>query len=167
MNVVKLYSDQLADGSFLLLVSKPYKRFSIFMCQFSEIWIAQIVFILISLSTTLLTGFAISQIASNMSWLFMTLFKFLTQLAIYTLMFSVITICGSILLALLLSTQIVFLILVIFCSLFLMGGMPYSLFKEISNSTHLVLKSKDSMGYRMIKLKVFVIFKKQFYLNKN
>ncbi|AHF57541.1 hypothetical protein SERIO_v1c04180 [Spiroplasma eriocheiris] len=48
-------------------------------------------------------------------------------------MFGFIVMSGTAFLTAFLSSQIVFLILTIFCSLFLLGGLPYSLFKEKTN----------------------------------
>ncbi|WP_342224408.1 ABC transporter permease [Spiroplasma endosymbiont of Asaphidion curtum] len=132
LNVVRIISEEIADGTFLLLISKPYSRFKILFSKYLSLLFVVFLFIAINLGITILLGYVISAI-NNKHTQFILLLNMMTKLMLFSLFLSFVVLSGSILTALIFSSNIVFLILVVFSSMFLLGGLPYSLIKEISN----------------------------------
>ncbi|WP_342277451.1 ABC transporter permease [Spiroplasma endosymbiont of Nephrotoma flavescens] len=132
LNVVRIISEEITDGTFLLLISKPYSRFKILFSKYLSLLFVVFLFIAINLGIAILLGYIISTI-SNKHAQFVLLLNMMTKLMLFSLFLSFVVLAGSVLTALIFSSNIVFLILVVFSSMFLLGGLPYSLIKEISN----------------------------------
>lgn len=126
-NTIKIFADQLSNGMFLMLISKPYSRLTIFFSKIISLCFITILFIGFNLGSTLLTGYLIDLFTKH-KWFFPILFKTIKWLAIYSLLFIALLISVTVFLSLVLSPQAVFLILVIFSSMFLLGGLVHTVF---------------------------------------
>ncbi|WP_339024297.1 ABC transporter permease [Spiroplasma endosymbiont of Agriotes lineatus] len=149
LNVVRIISEEITDGTFLLLISKPYSRFKILFSKYLTLLFVVFLFIVINLGITILLGYVIG-IISNKHNQFILLLNMMTKLMLFSLFLSFVVLSGSILTALIFSSNIVFLILVVFSSMFLLGGLPYSLIKEISNKQTVNI-GKDTFDINSIK----------------
>jgi ABC-2 type transport system permease protein len=86
--------------------------------------------------------------------------KLILELFLFSIFVSFLASSGIIFIATFLSVQTVLLIGFIFCSLFLLGGMPYSLISTIANSIE--IKFKDSQQrYSIAKIKETLLFKEK------
>lgn len=151
LSTVKIFGDEIADGTFLLLISKPYSRFKIFLCKFIALFLLIIVFLVINYGVVALTAIILNSINSKPE-VFNQILKTLLWLTIYSLFFTFVVLSGSIFVSLAFSAQFVLLILTIFSSMFLLGGLPFSLISKMYESSNRVLVMKgsaDTGGYNI------------------
>ncbi|WP_342264618.1 ABC transporter permease [Spiroplasma endosymbiont of Clivina fossor] len=150
LNVVRIISEEITDGTFLLLISKPYSRFKILFFKYLSLLFVVFLFIAINLGITILLGYVISTI-SNKHAQFILLLNMMTKLMLFSLFLSFVVLAGSVLISLIFSSNIVFLILVVFSSMFLLGGLPYSLIKEISKKQTVKIGADNTFDINSIK----------------
>ncbi|AHF57895.1 putative ABC-type transport system permease protein [Spiroplasma eriocheiris CCTCC M 207170] len=134
--VAKIFSQEFSNGTYLLILSKPYSRFTIFILKYISIWLMIFIFLGINMLTAFLVGFLSQAITKNEVY-FQLYNSLILKLLVYSLMLSYFASSGIIFISTFLSSQAVLLIVVIFCSLFLIGGMPYSLIMNIGNNISL------------------------------
>ncbi len=135
--IIKIFGREFEDGTYLLLISKPYSRFVLFLLKLISLWIL----ILLFLGTITLFAFGTGYIGSffkqqNPEY-FQVYQSLLLKLFIYSLILSFFASSGILFAVTFLNSQIVLLIVVIFCSLFLVGGMPYWLIMSLTNNIDL------------------------------
>ncbi|AHI58206.1 hypothetical protein P344_04405 [Spiroplasma mirum ATCC 29335] len=55
--VAKIFSQEFSNGTYLLILSKPYSRFTIFLLKYISIWLMIFIFLVINMLATFLVGF--------------------------------------------------------------------------------------------------------------
>ncbi|WP_348734803.1 ABC transporter permease [Spiroplasma endosymbiont of Ammophila pubescens] len=134
--IIKIFGREFEDGTYLLLISKPYSRFTLFFLKLISLWILIIFF----LGTIILFALGIGYIGyliNNDPEYLQVYQNLLLKLFLYSLALSFFSSSGILFAVTFLNSQVVLLIVVIFCSLFLVGGMPYSLIMSLSNTIDL------------------------------
>ncbi|ALA97800.1 hypothetical protein SKUN_00913 [Spiroplasma kunkelii CR2-3x] len=134
--IIKIFGREFEDGTYLLLISKPYSRFTLFFLKLISLWILIIFF----LGTIILFALGIGYIGyliKNDPKYLQVYQNLLLKLFLYSLALSFFASSGILFAVTFLNSQVVLLIVVIFCSLFLVGGMPYSLIMSLANTIDL------------------------------
>lgn len=134
--IIKIFGREFEDGTYLLLISKPYSRFTLFFLKLISLWILIIFF----LGTIILFALGIGYIGyliNNDPEYLQVYQNLLLKLFLYSLALSFFASSGILFAVTFLNSQVVLLIVVIFCSLFLVGGMPYSLIMSLANTIDL------------------------------
>ncbi|RUO86109.1 ABC transporter permease [Spiroplasma endosymbiont of Megaselia nigra] len=134
--IIKIFGREFEDGTYLLLISKPYSRFTLFFLKLISLWILIIFF----LGTIILFALGIGYIGyliNNDPQYLQVYQNLLLKLFLYSLALSFFASSGILFAVTFLNSQVVLLIVVIFCSLFLVGGMPYSLIMSLANTIDL------------------------------
>ncbi|WP_368486570.1 ABC transporter permease [Spiroplasma sp. DGKH1] len=156
--VTKIFSQEFANGTYLLILSKPYSRFSIFLLKLLSVWLMVFFFLGSNMLIAFLIGYLGEVITNNENYF--SLYKnLILKLLIYSLMLSYFTISGTIFTSTFLNSQVVLIINVIFCSLFLIGGMPYSLIMNIGNNISLNFENV-TQDYQVKNIKNALLFNK-------
>lgn len=139
--IIKIFGREFSDGTYLLLISRPYSRLQIFILKVLTIWFLILVFIIINLGFVWIL-IQIMALIGNKNDFKLSFQKLILELFLFSIFVSFLASSGIIFIATFLSVQKVLLIGFIFCSLFLLGGIPYSLISTIANSIE--IKFKDS-----------------------
>lgn len=147
MNSIKLFGTQFEDNSFLLILTRPYSRKTIIFSQYFVLFLSSLFFIVSNIITLLVFGGIIGVIVKTIyiNFYILTVLK----LFIFLFFFSILVINGSIALLAFFSSEKVFLIFVIFCSLFLLGGLPSSLI--LNKTENLEISFKNDVGTYLVK----------------
>ncbi|WP_368487221.1 ABC transporter permease [Spiroplasma sp. DGKH1] len=156
LGAIKVYGRELQDGTYLLLISKPYHRLTIFFLKLLALWICLAFFI----GLILLTGYLSSLVVYHFSLkpiFYYQILKLLVNLLKYTMMLSFLAVNGIICALSIFSSQIVILIVTIFCSLFLLGGLPYSLISTLSNNIEITFTNGGGT-YPVSRLRETILF---------
>lgn len=159
--IIKIFGSEFKDGTYLLLISKPYSRFTLFFLKLISVWILIIFFV----GTTIFFSFIIGYICYliNKNFEYLQVYKnLLLKLFFYSLIISFFSSSSILFLITFLDFQIVLLIVVIFCSLFLIGGMPYSLIMSLSDKINLSFVNNDmtTQNYPIHIIKSTINFKR-------
>ncbi|WP_338981654.1 ABC transporter permease [Spiroplasma endosymbiont of Eupeodes luniger] len=156
--IIKIFGREFSDGTYLLLISRPYSRLQIFILKVLTIWFLILVFI-INLGFVWIL-IQIMALIGNKNDFKLSFQKLILELFLFSIFVSFLASSGIIFIATFLSLQTVLLIGFIFCSLFLLGGMPCSLISTIANSIE--IKFKDSQQrYSIAKIKETLLFKEK------
>ncbi len=134
--IIKIFGREFEDGTYLLLISKPYSRFTLFFLKLISLWFLIIFFLGVIIVFALGIGY-IGYLINNDSEYLQVYKNLLLKLFLYSLALSFFASSGILFAVIFLNSQVVLLIVVIFCSLFLVGGMPYSLIMSLSNTIDL------------------------------
>ncbi|AHF61036.1 hypothetical protein P344_03650 [Spiroplasma mirum ATCC 29335] len=154
--VTKIFSQEFVNGTYLLILSKPYSRFSIFLLKLLSVWLMVFFFLGSNMLIAFLIGYLGEVITNNENYF--NLYKnLILKLLIYSLLLSYFTISGTIFTSTFLNSQVVLIINVIFCSLFLIGGMPYSLIMNIGNNISLNFENV-TQDYQVKNIKNVLLF---------
>ncbi|WP_342262544.1 MULTISPECIES: hypothetical protein [unclassified Spiroplasma] len=157
--IIKIFGREFSDGTYLLLISRPYSRLQIFILKVLTIWFLILVFIIINLGFVWIL-IQIMALIGNKNDFKLFFEKLILELFLFSIFVSFLASSGIIFIATFLTVQTVLLIGFIFCSLFLLGGMPYSLISTIANSIE--IKFKDSQQrYSIAKIKETLLFKEK------
>ncbi|ELL44183.1 ABC transporter permease [Spiroplasma melliferum] len=159
--IIKIFGREFEDGTYLLLISKPYSRFTLFFLKLISLWILIIFF----LGTIILFALGIGYIGyliNNNSEYLEVYQNLLLKLLLYSLALSFFASSGILFAVTFLNSQVVLLIVVIFCSLFLVGGMPYSLIMSLANTIDLsfIETSMTKQNYPVPIIKSTINFKR-------
>ncbi len=155
LNAIKIFGTQFEDSSFLLLLTKPYTRNVIILTQYAALFFMSLTFIFINIIALLIFG-GICGIIIKVSYLtfyVLTILKFFG----FCSLFAVLVTVGVVPMLTFTPSQTVFLIFVIFCSLFLLGGLPYSLTKI--NSDIIKINFENNIQYTVSEIKEAILFK--------
>ncbi|WP_368487053.1 ABC transporter permease [Spiroplasma sp. DGKH1] len=144
--VIKIFGREIDDGTYLLLISKPYSRNSIFFLKLISLWILIILFLAGITIFSLIIGLITNQIV-NKPMLFLKFNELVGKLFAYCLFLSFFAASGILFAVTFMSTQGVMLIVVCFCSLFLLGGLPYSLIMALGNTIELSFSNSTVQNY--------------------
>ncbi|WP_342257817.1 hypothetical protein [Spiroplasma endosymbiont of Nomada ruficornis] len=149
MNAIKIFGIPIEDSSFLLLITKPYSRKNIILTQYIVLFFNNFIFILFNLIVLLIIAATFGFIFNEQYLIFhvITIFKFF----VFCFLFSILLTIAVVVLLAFIHSQPVFLIFSIFCSLFLLGGLPYSFNKIKTDNIILSFKNNDSYNVRQIK----------------
>ncbi|WP_308150147.1 hypothetical protein [Spiroplasma sp. AdecLV25b] len=150
MNAIKIFGIQIEDSSFLLLLTKPYSRKAIILTQYISLFFMNFLFILLNVLMLLTLGGISSFTFNNIHYLNFYVSTVL-KLLLFSFLFSILVTVGVVTLLAFIRSQNVFLIFIIFCSLFLLGGLPYSLTKVKTDNIILSFKNNESYSVRQIK----------------
>ncbi|WP_308149368.1 hypothetical protein [Spiroplasma sp. AdecLV25b] len=134
MNAIKLFGTQVEDSSFLLLLTKPYSRRTIILTQYLALFSVSFVFITLNILVLLIVGGIMGGIIKEpfLVYYIIIVLKFFAFLSLFTILVTT----GTVTILSFAASQTVFLIFIIFCSLFLLGGLPYTAYKnEAENIT--------------------------------
>lgn len=132
MNAIQIFGIQFEDSSFLLLLTKPYSRRNIILTQYLALFFVSFVFIVLNTLVLLIVGSIMGGIIKEPFLVFyiITILKFFVFLCLFVILVTT----GVVTVLSFAPSQTVFLIFIIFCSLFLLGGLPYSSYKnEVEN----------------------------------
>ncbi|WP_374696557.1 ABC transporter permease [Spiroplasma endosymbiont of Polydrusus formosus] len=135
--IIKIFGREFEDGTYLLLISKPYSRFALFLLKLISIWVLIILFLVVIVLFAFCAGYIGSLFKQHDTEYFQVYQNLLLKLFIYSLILSFFASNGILFAITFLNSQIVLLIVVIFCSLFLVGGVPYSLIVSLTNNIDL------------------------------
>ncbi|MBP1525383.1 MAG: hypothetical protein H9Q65_02015 [Spiroplasma ixodetis] len=155
LNAIKIFGTQFEDSSFLLLLTKPYTRNVIILTQYAALFFMSLTFIFINIIALLIFG-GICGIIIKVSYLtfyVLTILKFFDFCSLFAALVTV----GVVTMLAFTPSQTVFLIFVIFCSLFLLGGLPYSLTKI--NSDIIKINFENNIQYTVSEIKEAILFK--------
>ncbi|WP_425380498.1 ABC transporter permease [Spiroplasma endosymbiont of Stenodema calcarata] len=156
---IKLFGNQIEDNSFLLVLTKPYSRRTIIFVQYLVIYFSTLFLIMISVIIFLVLGDIF--IVSKKLNLIIFFNKLCLKLFLFSLLFSFLLINSVVFLVTLFNTRVVFLIFSIFCSLFILGGLPYTLIKyKIENITFNFTDSDSNVSLSLRKVNQAITFKK-------
>lgn len=150
MNGIKIFGTQIEDSSFLLLLTKPYSRKNIIVTQYIALFFMNFIFILLNVLILIVSGGISGFTFNNLYYLKFYVITIL-KLFVFAFLFSILVIVGVVTLLALIRSQSVFLIFIIFCSLFLLGGLPYSLTNVKTDNIILSFKNQESYSVRQIK----------------
>ncbi|WP_342276896.1 hypothetical protein [Spiroplasma endosymbiont of Nebria brevicollis] len=150
MNAIKIFGIQIEDSSFLLLLTKPYSRKTIILTQYISLFFMNFLFILLNVLMLVVVGGISSFTFDNIHYLNFYVTTVL-KLFVFSFLFSILVTVGVVTLLAFIRSQSVFLIFIIFCSLFLLGGLPYSLTKVKTDNIILSFKNNASGSVRQIK----------------
>ncbi|AGM25065.1 ABC transporter permease [Spiroplasma chrysopicola] len=146
MTVIKIFGREIEDGTYLLLISKPYSRTLIFFLKLVSLWILIVLFLAGITIFSLIIGLITNQIV-NKPILLLKFNELAGKLFTYCLFISFFAASGILFAVTFMSTQGVMLIVVCFCSLFLLGGLPYSLIMTLGNTTELSFSNGTVQNY--------------------
>lgn len=155
LNAIKLFGTQFEDSSFLLLLTKPYTRNVIILTQYAGLIFMNLVFIFINILALLIFG-GICGIIMHAVYLNFYI-KTILKLFIFCFLFAMLVTVGVVTMLAFTTSQTVFLIFVIFCSLFLLGGLPYSITKINSDNIKIDL-DKKGLQYNVSDIKKAILF---------
>lgn len=150
MNGIKIFGTQIEDSSFLLLLTKPYSRKKIIVTQYIALFFMNLIFILLNVLILIVSGGISGFTFNNLYYLKFYVITIL-KLFVFAFLFSILVTVGVVTLLALIRSQSVFLIFIIFCSLFLLGGLPYSLTNVKTDNIILSLKNQESYSVKQIK----------------
>lgn len=156
LNAIKLFGIQFEDSSFLLLLTKPYSRSTIILTQYLALFFMSLLFITINNIVLLTWGSIIGSINHTVYLYFYV--KTILNLFAFCLLFTMLITFGVVSMLAISPSQIVFLIFVIFCSLFLLGGLPYSLTKINSDIINLDFDN-NKPSYSVNDIKTSILFR--------
>ncbi|AOX43797.1 ABC transporter permease [Spiroplasma sp. NBRC 100390] len=158
--IIKIFGREFEDGTYLLLISKPYSRFVLFLLKLIALWILIILF----LGTIILFAFGIGYLGNifNKDPEYLRVYQnLLLKLFLYSMTLSFFASSGILFAVTFLNSQVVLLIVVIFCSLFLVGGMPYSLIMSLAKTVELSFANDSiTQNYPVPIIKSTINFKK-------
>ncbi|WP_241970177.1 ABC transporter permease [Spiroplasma poulsonii] len=158
--IIKIFGREFEDGTYLLLISKPYSRFVLFLLKIIALWIL----ILLFLGTIILFAFGIGYLGNifNKDPQYLQVYQnLLLKLFLYSMALSFFASSGILFAVTFLNSQVVLLIVVIFCSLFLVGGMPYSLIMSLAKTVELTFANDSiTQNYPVPIIKSTINFKK-------
>ncbi|WHQ37568.1 ABC transporter permease [Spiroplasma sp. SV19] len=158
--IIKIFGREFEDGTYLLLISKPYSRFVLFLLKLIALWILIVLF----LGTIIVFAFGIGYLGSvfNGDPEYLRVYQnLLLKLFIYSMTLSFFASSGILFVVTFLNSQVVLLIVVIFCSLFLVGGMPYSLIMSLADKVELTFANDSiTQNYPVPIVKSTINFKK-------
>lgn len=158
--IIKIFGREFEDGTYLLLISKPYSRFVLFLLKIIALWIL----ILLFLGTIILFAFGIGYLGNifNKDPQYLQVYQnLLLKLFLYSMALSFFASSGILFTVTFLNSQVVLLIIVIFCSLFLVGGMPYSLIMSLAKTVELTFANDSiTQNYPVPIIKSTINFKK-------
>ncbi len=159
MNSIKLFGTQFEDNSFLLILTRPYSRKVIILSQYFVLFLSSLFFIVSNIITLLVFGGIIGVILKIIYIKFYILI--ILKLFLFLLFFSILVTNGSVAMLAFFSSEKVFLIFVIFCSLFLLGGLPSSLI--LNKTENLPISFKEGVGPYLVKqIKEAMLFNKYY-----
>lgn len=155
LNAIKIFGVQIEDSSFLLLITKPYSRKNIILTQYTALFFMNFIFILLNVLVLLMLGGLCSFTFHDLylNFYVITVLKFF----VFTFCFSILLTVGVVVLLSFIRSQNVFLIFIIFCSLFLLGGLPYSLTKL--KTDNIIFTFADNQAYNVAEIKNAILFK--------
>lgn len=155
LNAIKIFGTQFEDSSFLLLLTKPYTRTIIILTQYAALFFMSLIFIFINTTILLIFGGICGIIikAYYLTFYVLTIIKLFAFCSLFTILVTV----GVVTMLAFTPSQTVFLIFIIFCSLFLLGGLPYSLTKL--NSDIIKINFENSIQYNVSEIKEAILFK--------
>ncbi|WP_425381322.1 ABC transporter permease [Spiroplasma endosymbiont of Polydrusus pterygomalis] len=155
MNAIKIFGIQIEDSSFLLLITKPYSRKNIILTQYIALFFTNFIFILFNFLILLIIAGTLGFMFNEQYLIFhvITILKFF----VFCFLFSILLTIGVVVLSVFIRSQTVFLIFIIFCSLFLLGGLPYS-FNKIKTD-NIILSFKNNESYSVRQIKNSILFK--------
>lgn len=155
LNAIKIFGTQFEDSSFLLLLTKPYTRTIIILTQYVALFFMSLIFIFINTIILLIFGGICGIIikAYYLTFYVLTIIKLFAFCSLFTILVTV----GVVTMLAFTPSQTVFLIFIIFCSLFLLGGLPYSLTKL--NSDIIKINFKNSIQHNVSEIKEAILFK--------
>lgn len=158
--VIKIFGREFTDGTYLLLIARPFSRITIFILKLLTIWFLGLIFILINLGSSLIALYIAQSIKKNLEFL-KIIQQLIFELVLYSLFIVFLASSGFIFISTFLDTQTVILIGFIFCSLFLLGGMPYSLINSLVDDIQITFKNGDKDSpYKVSKIKETILFTK-------
>lgn len=157
--IIKIFGREFTDGTYLLLISRPYSRLQIFILKLITIWFLILIFIVINLGFTLILVH-IMGIISNKNDFVSAFQELILKLFVFSVFVSYLASSGIIFISTFFSVQTVLLIGFIFCSLFLLGGMPYSLITTIANNLEIKFKN-ETQKYTISQIKETFLFKEK------
>lgn len=157
--VIKIFSQEFTNGTYLLILSKPYSRFHIFMLKLIAIWILIFLFISLNILLLYIIGFIANFLIKTKKY-FDLYNKLVFKLFLFSLMISFFSSSGIIFISSFLNSQLMLLIVIIFCSCFLLGGLPYSLFTNIVNNIDLTFEN-IKQNYNIKNIKNILLFHKK------
>ncbi|AHF58022.1 ABC transporter permease [Spiroplasma eriocheiris] len=151
---IKIFAREFQDGTYLLLISKPYHKSMLFLLKLIALWISILLFLIIGLGIPLIINLIFTALSFNPANCNL-LTTMLIKLIIYLLFFSFLAASGILFAISFLHFQVVLLIVIIFCSLFLIGGIPYTLIFAMSDN--ISLKYGDNK-YHVSDIKTTLLF---------
>ncbi len=155
LNTIKIFGTQFEDSSFLLLLTKPYTRTIIILTQYAALFFMSLTFILINTIILLIFG-GICGIIIKVHYLTFYVLTIIKLFAFCSL-FAILVTVGVVTMLAFTPSQTVFLLFIIFCSLFLLGGLPYSLTKL--NSDIIKINFENGSQYNVSEIKEAILFK--------
>jgi ABC-type transport system involved in multi-copper enzyme maturation permease subunit len=176
INILNIFSYEFDDGTWLLLIAKPCSRLKLFIWKlislhlFSFLIIALIWLINSSLMFLLTNTDLLKKKNLN---LWDKYKEIIINHAIFTSILIVVVILNISLLTLILKTQTVFIISILCSSMFLLGGLPYSLFFEISDNNYLTFskfinaEKKQEIKHKIKEIKSALTFKNDVFERTN
>lgn len=155
LNAIKIFGTQFEDSSFLLLLTKPYARTIIILTQYAALFFMSLIFIFINTIILLILGglCGIIMKSSYLTFYVLTIIKLFAFCSLFAILVTV----GVVTMLAFTPSQTVFLIFIIFCSLFLLGGLPYSLTKL--NSDIIKFNFENGSQYNINEIKETILFK--------
>lgn len=156
LNAIKIFGTQFEDSSFLLLLTKPYSRSVIILTQYLALFFMSFIFIFVNIMVLIIFGGIFDIFIKSFYLIFYI--NTILKLFGFCLLFAILVNVGVVTMLGFTQSQIVFLIFVIFSSLFLLGGLPYSIAKL--NSDSVTLYFENSIQYNVGEIKESILFNK-------